>query len=161
MLFGLALNILLCFAFYFGLDQHHNFMPKLHTTLVIISQGLLVILMPTFLLCVVLEPGKLKQKYDFIWLTAKLLNGGLHLDNLCVYDEVLKSETSFHCTMCNRCVEMFDHHCPYINNCLGRRNLKYFLIFLFSYTFFMIILLLECCRHLYEGFYRDGIGAIH
>lgn len=89
-----------------------------------------------------------------------MLEADLSLDNLCVYDEVIKSETSFHCTICNRCVEMFDHHCPFVNNCLGRRNHKYFIIFLFSYSVFLLTLLTETIRHLYEGCRDSGLADL-
>jgi len=78
------------------------------------------------------------------------LGKGLHLDNVCVYDELLKSETSLHCQICNKCVELFDHHCPFINNCLGNRNHKYFLLFLLSYVIFLITLMIEAIRHISE-----------
>lgn len=35
-----------------------------------------------------------------------------------------------HCRICKRCVRRMDHHCPWINNCVGERNQKYFLQFL-------------------------------
>lgn len=137
-------------------DGRRNLVPWLHDALYLTSEVLIALILPAYLLAVCMEPGKLQRKYDFIWLVDDLLAKGLHLDNLCVYDEVLKSETSFHCQICNRCVEMFDHHCPFINNCLGNRNHKYFLIFVFGYLIFLVTLSVESFRHVTETYiYRD------
>jgi len=87
------------------------------------------------------EPGYLKPKFDFVWLVDKFLDNNIHLDNLCVFDEVIKSENSFHCTICNRCSDNYDHHCPFIDNCLGTRNHKYFLLFLISYFIYSLLVI--------------------
>lgn len=51
---------------------------------------------------------------------------------------MIKSGRTFHCTHCERCVEKFDHHCTFVNNCLGYKNHKYFLCFIFFYFFYFL-----------------------
>jgi hypothetical protein len=41
-----------------------------------------------------------------------------------------KTITSKHCIICNKCVEGFDHHCYWVNNCIGKANLFLFIAFI-------------------------------
>lgn len=46
----------------------------------------------------------------------------------CQVCESYVHERTKHCGSCNRCVELFDHHCKWLNNCIGAKNYKTFLI---------------------------------
>ncbi|TKY90335.1 hypothetical protein EX895_000333 [Sporisorium graminicola] len=39
---------------------------------------------------------------------------------------------SSHCRVCDNCVENIDHHCTYLNTCIGRRNYVSFMVFLMT-----------------------------
>ncbi|KAI9836485.1 MAG: palmitoyltransferase swf1 [Thelocarpon superellum] len=50
----------------------------------------------------------------------------------CVTCNLLKPARSKHCRICKRCISRDDHHCVWINNCVGGGNHHYFLLVLLS-----------------------------
>lgn len=48
----------------------------------------------------------------------------------CGYCFLLQPMRARHCAPCGRCVRRFDHHCPWISNCVGERNHRVFVLYL-------------------------------
>ncbi|XP_063172316.1 palmitoyltransferase ZDHHC12 [Candoia aspera] len=48
----------------------------------------------------------------------------------CGYCMVKQPLRAKHCQACQHCVHRFDHHCPWIENCIGERNHPLFVLYL-------------------------------
>jgi len=49
----------------------------------------------------------------------------------CKWCAKFKPDRCHHCRVCRMCILKMDHHCPWIYNCVGYRNHKYFFLLLF------------------------------
>lgn len=60
------------------------------------------------------------QNFKIIFFYKQLLEK-YEASSLCPECEILKPLRSKHCEICNSCVRVFDHHCPWINNCVASK----------------------------------------
>jgi hypothetical protein len=58
--------------------------------------------------------------------------------------KILRPPRSFHCSACGFCVEVHDHHCPWVGTCIGHRNVRHFIGFLFWTAFHALLVFLVC-----------------
>ena len=72
-----------------------------------------------------------KKKYYFI-------RGRKFKVKLCSTCHIFRGPGVSHCKKCNNCVENFDHHCPWLGNCIGKNNYFYFFIFLIFCNIFVL-----------------------
>lgn len=64
-------------------------------------------------------------------------NGKCHLCNIYTSGHRTK-----HCGSCNKCVEKFDHHCKWLNHCIGARNYVAFIVSVVSAVLACLVIVL-------------------
>ena len=73
------------------------------------------------------DPGFLEAKDDLTWL--QMVEKKIHIDEYCPYCRIKKTNKIKHCHICKKCIKGFDHHCNWIDNCVGENNKIRFVIF--------------------------------
>ena len=66
---------------------------------------------------------------NITWL--ELIEKNIYINDYCPYCKILKTVKIKHCHICKKCIDGFDHHCNWIDNCVGEKNSALFMIFVF------------------------------
>mmetsp|Transcript_21223 Transcript_21223/g.15234 ORF Transcript_21223/g.15234 Transcript_21223/m.15234 type:complete len:130 (+) Transcript_21223:456-845(+) len=53
----------------------------------------------------------------------------------CKHCELVKPLKTHHCSVCGTCVLRMDHHCPWLHNCIGLNNYRFFVQMIFHTSF--------------------------
>ena len=116
---------------------------------IVITTIFYIIELVNMILCCCTDPGILpRQGRDFYYTLnrnsqRKIINGHYMKLNYCYSCCLYKPPRTSHCTLCDNCVERFDHHCLWLGTCVGKRNYKYF-YFIINCLFINIIFHIIC-----------------
>ncbi|XP_077894789.1 palmitoyltransferase ZDHHC19-like isoform X2 [Ictidomys tridecemlineatus] len=90
----------------------------------------------------ILHRGAFKQDPETVYMAR--VNGRLYHMPWCPTCYFHRLPRTFHCKRCDICVEEFDHHCRWVNNCVGRRNIRLYLLLLVSLCLYLGTVLATC-----------------
>nr|XP_027324660.2 LOW QUALITY PROTEIN: palmitoyltransferase ZDHHC4 [Anas platyrhynchos] len=108
---------------------------EFHLLLLLLPYLLLAGNIGCFVLCSRADPGIITKSNHASLMKIYAYDGALfQKGSPCPTCDMEKPARSKHCRFCNVCVHRFDHHCVWVNNCIGAFNARYFFFYLFTLT---------------------------
>ncbi len=96
------------------------------------------------------DPGILPRQGKHFYYTTnrplqrKVIGGHYIILTYCYSCSLYRPPRTSHCSVCDNCVERFDHHCIWLGTCIGKRNYKYFYLVLSLTTILSLIQIFSC-----------------
>ncbi|CAO3642888.1 unnamed protein product [Cunninghamella blakesleeana] len=103
--------------------------------LVLIPIQIIWLYLSYFIACAA-DPGKVNEKNVNAYIDQFPYDGLLYIEKDCWTCNIQKPARSKHCPLCKTCIARLDHHCAWLNKCVGYNNHRYFFLFLFTLTQF-------------------------
>lgn len=104
------------------------------------------------------DPGNLPRRVmiDTAIITKHKMNvfhkGILIKMRICKVCNICKPLRSHHCGDCDNCIEHFDHHCPWLGVCIGKRNYSNFIFFLINLILIKLMIVISCLYQIEHDF---------
>jgi palmitoyltransferase len=118
----------ICLHVFFELLILFFILPKINMqTYYNVFWFLIISLFVSFFITNKSDPGILEAKDNLTWL--QMVENKVHINEYCPYCRVKKTNKVKHCHVCKKCIRGFDHHCNWIDNCVGENNKIRFIIF--------------------------------
>ncbi len=155
----MILSIILVTSITVSLNYHEEYMPVFYT-----QEGIFGVLIILYLSLILQKPKLQRGSYESIeglWLNREDQSNknsatdiissvssfsylNQEMNSICLNCIQYKPARSNHCDICRTCIEQYDHHCPWINNCVGKHNI-------IRFNFFLVLLFIVLCWVLVIG----------
>eukprot|EP00457_Paulinella_chromatophora_P007574 gb/GEZN01007597.1/.p1 GENE.gb/GEZN01007597.1/~~gb/GEZN01007597.1/.p1 ORF type:complete len:420 (+),score=46.73 gb/GEZN01007597.1/:98-1357(+) len=78
----------------------------------------------------------------------------------CYTCNIYRPPRCVHCSLCDNCVEVFDHHCAWLGTCVGKKNYRTFSLFLYFLTGLDLLVVVGSVLHILYLIQVENMSAL-